>query len=167
MRTITMIDSKKVGLILIFVSIVLFVALFLISSLIVKLRLELHKTCPLPPEACPYKGSLPTEIVPAFIIDIGIGIFGAFLIITSIQTEKVSAKVKTKIKQSIKSLKNEEKEVYDLIVRADGFIFQRDLIEKTGYSKVKISRILDKLETKGIVERRRRGMSNVVVLKHV
>jgi uncharacterized membrane protein len=28
-----------------------------------------------------------------------------------------------------------------------------------------VSRILDRLETKGVVERRRRGMANMVVLK--
>jgi uncharacterized membrane protein len=32
-------------------------------------------------------------------------------------------------------------------------------------TKVKVSRILDSLETKNLLERRRRGMSNVVVLK--
>jgi uncharacterized membrane protein len=67
----------------------------------------------------------------------------------------------------LKSLQDDERKVYDLIVNAEGFMFQNDLIEKTGYSKVKVSRILDKLEMKGIVERRRRGMANIVVLKEV
>jgi uncharacterized membrane protein len=76
-------------------------------------------------------------------------------------------KEKIKIKENINSLQTDERKVYDLIVNADGFMFQNDLIEKTGYSKVKISRILDKLELKGVVERRRRGMANIVVLKEV
>jgi len=103
----------------------------------------------------------------AFVIDTMIGIFGLSLIITSTHAEGVTVKGKRKIKENVKSLQNDEKKVYDLIVNAEGFIFQNDLIEKTGYSKVKISRILDKLEVKGIIERRRRGMANIIVLKEV
>jgi len=95
------------------------------------------------------------------------GILGVSLIITSYRSEKVGVKEKKNIKEGIKSLQNVERKVYDLIVDAEGFIFQNDLMNKTGYSKVKISRILDKLEIKGIVERRRRGMANIVVLKEV
>jgi hypothetical protein len=159
------VDLKKVGMILVLFSVVLFIVLYFITSLIIKLRLELHETCPLPPESCPYKGSVPTEVLAAFVTDTAMGIFGVSLIITSYRSEKVGVKEKTKIKESIKSLQDGEREVYELIVNADGFIFQNDLIKKTGYSKVKISRILDKLELKSVVERRRRGMANIVILK--
>lgn len=161
------IDMKKVGVILVLLSIVLFVVLYFVMSLIISLRLELHKTCPLPPESCPYKGSVPTELLAAFIIDAAVGIFGISLIITSYRSQKIGLKENTKITENIKSLHIDEKKVYDLLVNAEGFMFQNDLIEKMGYSKVKISRILDKLEMKGIVERRRRGMSNIVVLKEL
>jgi hypothetical protein len=161
------VDLKKVGAILVIFSVVLFVVLYFITNLIISLRLELHKSCPLPPESCPYKGSVPTEVLAAFVIDAAMGILGVSLIITSYRSEKVGVKEKTKIKESLKSLQSDERKVYDLIVDADGFMFQNDLMNKTGYSKVKISRILDKLELKGIVERRRRGMANIVVLKEV
>jgi hypothetical protein len=161
------IDMKKVGVILVLLSIVLFVGLYFVMSLIISLRLELHKTCPLPPESCPYKGSVPTELLAAFIIDAAVGIFGISLIITSYRSQKIGLKENTKITENIKSLQTDEKKVYDLLVNAEGFMFQNDLIEKMGYSKVKISRILDKLEMKSIVERRRRGMSNIVVLKEL
>jgi hypothetical protein len=161
------VDLKKVGIILILFSMVLFVVLYFITSLIINLRLELHKTCPLPPESCPYKGSVPTEVLAAFVIDAAMGVLGASLVMTSYRSERIVTKDKTKINESIKSLQDDEKKVYDLIVDADGFIFQNDLMNKTGYSKVKISRILDKLELKGIVERRRRGMANIIVLKEI
>jgi uncharacterized membrane protein len=161
------IDLKKVGAILVVLSAVLFIVLYFVTSLIISLRLELHKTCPLPPESCPYKGSVPTEVLAAFITDAAVGVFGISLIITSYRSQKIGLKENTKITESIKSLQNEEKKVYDLLIDAEGFMFQNDLIEKTGYSKVKISRILDKLEMKGVVERRRRGMSNIVVLKEI
>ena len=38
-------------------------------------------------------------------------------------------------------------------------------MEKLGTGKVGITRLLDKLESKQIIERKRRGMNNVVVLK--
>ncbi|MCM2325300.1 MAG: MarR family transcriptional regulator [Candidatus Woesearchaeota archaeon] len=62
-------------------------------------------------------------------------------------------------------LDGDEKIVYDKIIGAEGTVFQSELVERTGMTKVKITRILDKLEGKGIIERKRRGMTNVVILK--
>lgn len=59
----------------------------------------------------------------------------------------------------------EEKMLVSLIIEKGGTIFQSQLVEKSGYSKTKVSLILDKLEAKKILERRRHGMSNAVVLK--
>lgn len=64
-----------------------------------------------------------------------------------------------------KNLTYEEKFVIEKIIEAEGSILQSELVEKTNYSKVKITRILDKLEAKGLIERKRRGMTNLVVLK--
>ena len=44
-------------------------------------------------------------------------------------------------------------------------MFQRDLMEKLEIGKVKTTRLLDKLESKQIIERKRRGMNNIIVLK--
>jgi uncharacterized membrane protein len=52
-----------------------------------------------------------------------------------------------------------------LIVEEGGTIFQSQLVDKSGYSKSKVSLVLDRLEARKILERRRRGMSNVIVLK--
>ena len=59
-------------------------------------------------------------------------------------------------------LKQEEKKVLEL-VKENKTIFQAEIIEKTGFGKAKVSRIIDRLESKGFVERKRRGMTNVVV----
>ncbi len=61
-------------------------------------------------------------------------------------------------------LDSDSRRVYDLLRNANGSLFQSDLIRETGFSKVKLSRLLDKLEQGGLVERRRRGMANLVVL---
>ncbi|MBS3065392.1 MAG: MarR family transcriptional regulator, partial [DPANN group archaeon] len=57
-----------------------------------------------------------------------------------------------------------EKQVLELI-QDSRTIFQADLIEKTGFGKAKITRILDRLEGRDFIERKRRGMTNVVVVK--
>jgi len=58
-----------------------------------------------------------------------------------------------------------EKMIYDMLTNNQGSIYQSDIIKKTGFSKVKTTRILDKLEGKGIIERKRRGMTNIIILK--
>ncbi len=45
------------------------------------------------------------------------------------------------------------------------FIEQSALPEKTGISKSNVSRALDLLESRGLVEKRRRGMTNTILLK--
>ena len=44
-------------------------------------------------------------------------------------------------------------------------MFQSSLVNETKLSKVKVTRILDRLEGKSLIERKRRGMSNVIILK--
>lgn len=63
------------------------------------------------------------------------------------------------------SLSAEEKAAYGVLKENNGSAYQSDIIKKTGYSKIKVTRILDRMESKGIVERKRRGMANMVVLK--
>jgi len=67
--------------------------------------------------------------------------------------------------ETLNKLNDDERLVFDKIIESEGAIFQSDLVDKTRFSKVKITRILDKLEGRGLVERRRRGMTNMVVLK--
>jgi uncharacterized membrane protein len=62
-------------------------------------------------------------------------------------------------------LEKEERDVLGKIIENKGTIFQSNLTEKTGFNKVKVTRILDKLEGRGLIERRRRGMTNIIVLK--
>jgi len=126
----------------------------------------LHQSCNLPENVCPFKTVIPTETIFAALADVGIFIIGVYLILRGKKHESMALHKTAEIKKASKSLEGETKKVYDLIVGANGFIFQNELIEKAGLSKVKVTRILDKLEGRGLVERRRRGMSNVVVLKH-
>ena len=62
-------------------------------------------------------------------------------------------------------LNDDEKNVNNTIKNKSGSAYQSDIIKETGFSKVKVTRILDKLETSDIIERKRRGMTNIIVLK--
>lgn len=159
------IDPKYFGFIIIILAIVLFLVTYSSMDYILRLNTELHKNCPLPEGVCPYKRTIPQESVYGFTIASVLLVFGSLMILSSKQTEKTVSKQKIRVREAVKSLAGEEKQIYDIIVKSDGSAFQNDLIQKTGFSKVKVSRILDRLETKGLVERRRRGMSNMVLLK--
>lgn len=81
--------------------------------------------------------------------------------------EKVIVKTikEKKKKKDYSSLDKKEKEVVNLLVNEGNAMFQADLMEKLGIGKVGLTRLLDKLEAKQIIERKRRGMNNIVVLK--
>lgn len=68
--------------------------------------------------------------------------------------------------EKLKSLKDDEKMIYKLLIDADGTMFQSEIVEKTELSKVKVTRTLDKLESRRLLERRRRGLTNIIVLKN-
>jgi len=115
-------------------------------------------------------------------ISIGIMIFvvviGLYLIFFG-KEEKIVTKIKT-IKQQIEpkkitkedykkvidDLNNDEKIIFEKIIESKGTIFQSDLVDQTNLNKVKVTRILDRLEGQGLIERKRRGMTNVVILKN-
>lgn len=61
-------------------------------------------------------------------------------------------------------LASNEREIYETILAADGVIPQSEIVDGTDLSKATVSRALDGLETKNLVERKRRGMGNVVLL---
>ena len=126
---------------------------------------------------CPHYGAITFQTNMSLAIMVFVIIIGIYLIFFS-REEKIITKFK-KIKEQIepkkitkenyqkimKSLSNDEKLVLEKIIESQGTLFQSDLVDKTKFAKVKVTRILDKLEGKGLIERKRRGMTNVVVLK--
>jgi hypothetical protein len=59
-----------------------------------------------------------------------------------------------------------EKSVFYFIRKnKDKGVYQSNIVEHFNFPKSKVSRILDKLEQRDIVERKRRGMTNIIFLK--
>jgi len=99
-------------------------------------------------------------------------LIGLFLVFIK-EEEKVITKIK-KIREKVEvkrkpinysKLNKDEKVLVKIIEAEEGSIFQADLVEKSEFNKVKVTRLLDKLEGRQIIERKRRGMTNIVVLK--
>ncbi|WP_018258807.1 helix-turn-helix transcriptional regulator [Halomicrobium katesii] len=61
-------------------------------------------------------------------------------------------------------LASNERIVYEAVLDADGVLPQSEIVEQTDVSKATVSRALDNLEARDLIERKRRGMGNVVVL---
>ena len=72
---------------------------------------------------------------------------------------------KAKWRDLSKTLKDDEARLYQTILEEGGVINQGDLGQKSGLTKSTVSRTIDLLESKGLVEKRRRGMGNVIFLK--
>lgn len=158
-------ENKNVGYLILGISIVIIIIIFLFNS---AMKDIVNATCSLEHgTSCPMYTSINNQTYLALAI-VGILVAIGIFLIFSKQSERVIVKkVKSKeIKKKIDTsdLRQEDKDVLK-IIEEHKTIFQADLIEKTNFGKAKMTRIIDRLENKGIVERKRRGMTNVVVLK--
>lgn len=117
---------------------------------------------------CPMNITIDQQTYLALAI-VGLLIVIAVILIFNKPREKIIIKTKTvhaKKKKIDKSkLDKDEKKVVNFLEKENGAIFQKTLMEKLEIGKVKTTRLLDKLEAKQIIERKRRGMNNIVVLK--
>ena len=117
--------------------------------------------------SCPMWGSIRFQTNVSIGIIIFVILIGLYLIIFGKDSEIIKPKKieKEDYERILKALDVEQREVFEKIIEDQGTIFQSDLVDKTKFSKVKVSRILDKLEGRGLIERKRRGMTNVIILK--
>jgi len=128
--------------------------------------------------SCPMWGTIHAQTSVSIGIMAFVALIGLYLvffgeetrIVTKIKRVKEQLEPKKITKQNyekiMKVLSPDEKIVLEKVIESEGTVFQSALIEKTGLTKVKITRILDRLEGKDLVERKRRGMTNVIILKH-
>ncbi len=159
-------ENKNVGWLIIGISALIVGIIFLFNNAMKRI---IDAGCPMIHGGayCPAYGTINQQTYLSLSI-VGILAIIGIVLIFSKPTEKIVIK-KVKEKNARKNintneLKSEEKKVLELI-QADKAIFQSDLIEKTGFGKAKMTRIIDRLEGKGFVGRKRRGMTNIVVLE--
>ena len=120
---------------------------------------------------CPMWGTISFQTnmgLGLMILVILIGLYFVFFmkekrLIKGVMSEKVTI---GNYQEIMKELNEDEKKVLKKIIEAEGTIFQSEIVERTSLDKVKVTRILDRLEGRGLIERKRRGMTNIVILKH-
>ena len=158
-------STKQMGIVLIIVSVVL--GLIFLSSTYSMINTA-NADCGCSSEgnlSCPHSGSIPLQSYFGFTATFVLAGFGVFVIRSGKKLQEEITEKQKELDKKLATLDEDEKNICEAIKGADGAMFQSELIEKIGFTKVKVSRILDKLEGRGIIERRRRGMTNLVILK--
>jgi len=125
-------------------------------------------------DTCPMYGAINFQTTISLILMAVILLIGLYLIFFGQEKVEIIKEIRKKVQVSEKkknydkikkNLKPEERKIIDALIGSDGAIFQSELAEKSGFDKVKVTRLLDRLEGMQIIERRRRGMTNIVILK--
>jgi len=163
--------NKQVGFLIIGIAAVIAIIVFLFNSAMTNI---VNTSCS-HGSSCTMYGEIKTQTYVSAAIILIIFIIGLVLIFSK-ESEKIvfkkikpirEAELKPKkfSKKSLDGLSSDEKKIVNLLLENKGSIFQSELVEKTGMNKVKVTRILDSLEARSLIERKRRGMTNIVVLK--
>jgi uncharacterized membrane protein len=125
----------------------------------------INATCLHGPECSMHSTLLIQTLMSLSIVAI-IVIIGIVIIFTKPKEKIVIKKIKEKKKKlNLKGLDKDEKRVIDFLIKEGKAVFQSNLREELEIGKVKTTRLLDKLEAKQLIERKRRGMNNLIVLK--
>jgi hypothetical protein len=169
--------NRIVGFLIIGIAILIGFIIFSFNQAMTKI---VNTSCEHGP-ACPMWGTIDFQTNVSIGVMVFVVIIGLYLIFFG-KEEKIVTKIK-RIKQqkpaqiepkkitkenyqkAMSEMTGDERLVFEKIIEAQGTIFQSDLVEKTGFPKVKITRVLDRLEGRQLIERKRRGMTNVVILR--
>lgn len=157
-------ENKKVGLLIIGVALLIIVIILIFN---IGLRDVISASCSHGP-SCRMYGTVRVQTFVSLAIAGFVFLIGLFLVFSKPEEKIVIKKVKgqeRRKKLDLSGLEKGEREVVRLLEEENGAVFQRDLMEELEIGKVGMTRMLDRLEAKGLVERKRRGMNNIVVLK--
>lgn len=156
--------NKTVGWIIIGLAAIIGIIVFLFNNAMTNI---VSNSCSMGP-TCSMYGQIKVQTWISMIIIGIIAIIGTAIMFMKPSVIEKIKKVQIEKKHkpvNYSKLDKEEKVLVKVIEENEGSIFQAELVEKSGYDKVKVTRILDRLEGKQIIERKRRGMTNVVLLR--
>lgn len=155
-------ENKNVGFLIIGISFIIGIIVWIFNSALVTI---VGTTCS-HGSSCTMYDTIRTQTWLSLSIAGVILVIGLFIMFIKPKEKIVVKKIKEKKKKiDLNGLDKDEKKVIKLLQEENGAIFQAELMEKLEIGKVGITRLLDKLEAKQLIERKRRGMNNVVVLK--
>ena len=158
--------NKNVGYLIIGIAVVIGIIVFIFNNALTTI---INTSCSHGP-SCPMYGTVRTQTYIGGVLIGLIVLIGLFFVFAKEETKIITKTKKVEVETKRKSidyskLDNEEKVIAKSLENADGTMFQSDLVEKSGFDKVKVTRILDRLEGKQLIERKRRGMTNIVILR--
>jgi len=148
-------NPRYLGMAVITISLVVLASLFYLNNILSKQSLE---NCV---EFCKLQKDSHEKIISALELLVAfLAGLGFYLSLTKAE------KIIEQKKYDLTKLNSEEKKVFFFIKEnKDKRIYQSNVVEHFNFPKSKVSRILDKLEQTGIIERKRRGMTNIILLK--
>jgi uncharacterized membrane protein len=155
--------NKNVGYLIVGISIFIFLIVLIFNS---ALKTIVGATCSHGP-TCSMFDTIAVQTWISLAIGVLVLFIGIFMIFSKEEKEIIIKRVKEKVqkkKLDLSGLDSVERKAVNLL-KVEGAVFQKSLMEELGVGKVKMTRLLDKLEAKQIVERKRRGMNNIVVFK--
>ncbi len=156
-------ENKHVGFLIMGISLIIGIIIWIFNSALTTI---VSMTCSHGP-SCTMYDTIRTQTWLSLSIAGIIFIIGLFMIFMK-QKEKIIIRVKKEKRKKIdlSRLDKNEKKAVEILQNENGAIFQKTLMEKLEIGKVGITRLLDRLEAKQLIERKRRGMNNIVVLKN-
>ena len=156
-------ENRNVGLLIIGIAVIMAVIVLLFNSV---LKETLGLTCS-HGSSCGMYTNLRVQTGISLSVVAIIFIIGLVIMFTKPKEKIIIKKVKEKKKKlNLEGLDSDERKVINLLKKENSSMFQADLIDMLDIGKVKMTRLLDKLEAKQLIIRKRRGMNNVVVLRN-
>ena len=159
-------ENKHVGWLIVGIGIVMIIIVLIFNS---ALKDIVGETCTMGSSCSMYKTIKAQTGLSLSIIGVVLAIGFVIMFVKPKVEIKEKIIVKTikekKKKINLEGLDKDERKAMDLLIEEGKAMFQADLMEKLEIGKVGMTRLLDKLEAKQFIERKRRGMNNIVVLK--
>ncbi len=157
-------ENKKAGWLIVGIAVAMGVIVWIFNSLTQKV---INENCIMETNCIMHETSSMQLWLGLSIIAIILAM-GFYIMFSKPDEKVVVKKIKEKQKRKmldLSGLERDEKETIKLLETEGKAMFQKDLMDKLGIGKVKMTRLLDKLEAKQFIIRKRRGMNNIVVLK--
>jgi len=155
-------ENKNVGFLIIGVAFIIGIIIWIFNSALSSI---VGQTC-IHGSECTMYDTIRTQTWLSLSIAGVILVVGLVIMFIKPKERIVVKQIKEKKKKlDLNGLDKNEKRVIEILQEENGAIFQNTLMEKLEIGKVGITRLLDKLEAKQLIERKRRGMNNIVVLK--
>ncbi len=155
-------ENKHVGWLIISIGVIMATIVWIFNS---ALKNIVGATCSHGSE-CTMYDTIQTQTGLSLAIVAVVLVIGFFIMLAKPKEKIVIQKVQEEKKKiNLDGLEKDEREVIELLLKEGKAMFQADLMEKIEIGKVGMTRLLDKLEAKQFIERKRRGMNNLVVIK--